>query len=140
MALNRQQRLLLLMLLKRMQRRKRCYYTRRSMNNLLFLSEEVNNMMQIGFSHLFALLPNPRSCCSYIREETWFTELWANRFDEHYQGGKRWVEDFRMSADTFIKLVEMLRPYLQKEDTVSPYLGRVKVVLGYVVSCQCDIT
>ena len=42
--------------------------------------------------------------------------MWSNRFDNNYQGG-RWRLDFRMNGETFDKLVELLRPYLEKQDT-----------------------
>ena len=44
-------------------------------------------------------LPNPRACRAYEREESWWQELWAHRFDENYHGGHRWKQDFRMKAN-----------------------------------------
>ena len=65
---------------------------------------------------------HPRSCRSFERQEFWFQALWANRLDESYQGGDRWKRDFRMTAETFLKLVNLLTPYLQKEVSFRIYI------------------
>ena len=58
-----------------------------------------------GFGRLSILKPRqPRSCQSYPRSETWFADMWGNRFVPGYQGD-RWECDFRMTGETFDKLV-----------------------------------
>ena len=63
-----------------------------------------------GFGRLSILKPRqPRSCQSYPRSETCFADMWGNRFVPGYQGD-RWKCDFRMTGETFDKLVTWLTP------------------------------
>ena len=69
-----------------------------------------------------ALLPTPRRCWSYERQECWFQDLWDHPFDERYHGGDRWRRDFGMNIETFVKLDGRLTPFLQTRDTVNTFL------------------
>ena len=98
------------------------------MQRMLLISESYHSgfMMQMhvmmsGFIQL-ALLPSPRRCWVYERQDCWFQDLWDHRFDDDYQGGNRWKRDFRMTIETFKKLIDRLTPILQKRDTVSTFL------------------
>ena len=74
---------------------------------------------------------NKRTIWALRREERWFNELWENRHNENYRN--RWRADFRMSGQTFEKLVNLLRPFLQRQDTffrsAIPVEKRVAVAL-----------
>ena len=71
------------------------------------------------------------------REESWFPDMWKNRFVEDYQGNP-WKEDFRMKGSTFAKLVAILTPYLQNQDTrfrlAIPVEKRVAIYYYYYLS------
>ena len=91
--------------------------------NFLFLMlhhHNTGNFKGITMQGMFGLLNNfskPRSCACYERSETWFEDLWDNRFDNEYRNSK-FKRDFRMEGTTFQKLVTELTPFLQKEDTI----------------------
>ena len=71
-----------------------------------------------GFGRLSILKPRqPRFCQSYPRSVTRFADMWGNRFVPGYQGD-RWKCDFRMTGETFDKLVTWLTPRLEKQEKV----------------------
>ena len=130
MAFSNKQKFLIIMLVFKMMRQKtrRQNLVRRRITNLIILWGETNInsllwQMQMSMMGLFQLtamqLPSARRCRAYERHDFWFSDLWNNRGDDEYHGGDRWKKDFRMNVDTFLKLVNKLRPYLQKQDTVS---------------------
>ena len=126
MPLSRKQRLLFIFLVIKMAKKRKKERKKSRFQALLQTSEMANTYFltymqtMTGFSQLISLgLRSPRSCRAYDRQEFWFQDLWTHRFDETYQGGGRWKRDFRMKAETFTSLVNILTPYLQKEDTVS---------------------
>ena len=117
--------LLLLLTLQMKRKRRRKNFNRMITNSLLMVSEIFRtelamhmNVVMATNAQLALLLPSPRQCWVYPREDSWFTGMWENRFDETYHGGHRWKKDFRMSIDTFLNLVHRLTPLLQKQDTV----------------------
>ena len=74
----------------------------------------------------------PRAAWEYPRREFWFSNMWDNRLVENFEGGK-WKADFRMNGNTFSKLVELLKPYMQKKshDSVHQYLLKNVLRLDY---------
>ena len=94
-----------------------------------------------GFGRLPILKPRqPRSCQSYPRSETWFADMWGNRFVPGYQGD-RWKCDFRMTGEIFDKLVTWLTPRLEKQETFlrQPILvmKRVAIALWRLATGDC---
>ena len=81
----------------------------------------IKNFKRLTMQNTFGLLREefcrPRCCAAYERSETWFGDLWNNRFDNEYRCGK-FKRDLRMEGTTFQKLVNELTPFLQKEDTI----------------------
>ena len=53
-----------------------------------------------------------RSIWAFPRQEFWFTRMLG---DQIFQ--QNWRSDFRMTQQTFMSLVELVRPRLQKRDT-----------------------
>ena len=49
------------------------------------------------------------------RNETWFTDLWANRNNPQFD--KYWKTDFRISRSTFQKIIELVQNSMEKSDT-----------------------
>lgn len=108
--------LLILILVK-----KRIDVKRRKRKNLRLLQMlHFNNYLQSvrKLKLVFVMMlmrKRPRSVWAFEREERWFDELWNNRYNEEFLD--RWRADFRMSGVTFAKLVYLLRPVLEKQDT-----------------------
>ena len=115
----RKRMLFMIFILKKLKEKRRIRRNKRIFRQLILHDAMCNSYMQmlqiIGTTQS---IPRFRSCQAYERRCFWFDDLWANRFDPHYHGGDRWMLDFRMRVDTFVKLVETFAPYLQKEDTV----------------------
>ena len=70
------------------------------------------------FSNLFScleILPNTRSVWQLEREEKCFDNMWENRHSIDFQ--LQWKLDFGMNNLSFEKLVDLIRPGLEKHDT-----------------------
>ena len=76
-------------------------------------------------------LRKSRSCWLYERSETWFEDLWDNRFVQGYRNDN-WKNDFRMTGETFDKLVQWLAPYMTKQPTLfrEPIVIQKRVAIG----------
>lgn len=57
----------------------------------------------------------PRSVWAYKRRELWFNRMMYVEEDENLN--LHWKQDFRMTRPTFLKIVELVRPRLEKRDT-----------------------
>ena len=77
------------------------------------------------------ILPKTRSVWERDREEFWFENMWENRHNHDMQLQRRL--DFRMNGENFEKLVDIVRPRLEKQDTqlrkAIPVEKRVAVAL-----------
>ena len=58
------------------------------------------------------LVPNPRRLWMHLWSTQWWEDVVLNNFGPH-----DWMENFRMSRDTFQYLCDQLRPLIQKQDT-----------------------
>ena len=58
------------------------------------------------------LVPNPRSIWVYPRSSHWWEDVVLRNFSAH-----DWMENFRVSRDTFQYLCDQLRPLIRKQDT-----------------------
>ena len=59
--------------------------------------------------HAEMFIPNPRSCWRYPRSSEWWESVVLSSF-EH----RDWMENFKMSRDTFMYLYNQLRPVIKK--------------------------
>ena len=70
------------------------------------------------FSNLFTCLEILLNI-SYVwkpeREEKWFNNMWENRHSSDFQ--LQWTLDFGMNGLNLEKLVDLIRPGLEKHDT-----------------------
>ena len=57
-------------------------------------------------------VPNPRSLWMYSRSTHWWEDVVLSNFGHH-----DWMENFRMSRDTFQYLCDQLRPQIQRKNT-----------------------
>ena len=73
-----------------------------------------NRMRALLCSSLF--LGKERTTWAIYRREYWFADMVQNINDPH--NTRSWRCDFRMSIDVFRKLVEMVRPQLERQNTV----------------------
>ena len=60
-------------------------------------------------------LPQLRRIWQLERQERWFETMWEHGADNGYQ--TYWKTDFRMSGESFQKLVQLISPALVKRDT-----------------------
>ena len=58
------------------------------------------------------LVPNPRTTWIYHRSSHWWEEVVLGSFTEH-----DWMENFRMTRETFIYLCDQLKPEIEKQNT-----------------------
>ena len=65
-------------------------------------------------SILSLTLPQPRRICQLERQEIWFETMWEHRDDNGYQ---TWKANFRMSGESFQKLVRLNSSALIKRDS-----------------------
>ena len=56
---------------------------------------------------------NPRTIWAVPRDQRWFDQAYDNNAVAHF-----WKSDFRMRKETFEQVVELVRPYIEREDTV----------------------
>ena len=68
-----------------------------------------------NFLNYIQLLPKTRSIWKIDREEFWFESMWENRHNHDTQ--LQWKLDFRMNGMNFEKLVDLVRPRLEKQNT-----------------------
>ena len=61
-------------------------------------------------AHVF--IPNPRSLWIHSRSSQWWEDVVLGNFGPH-----DWMENFRMSRETFQYLCDQLRPLIQKQNT-----------------------
>ena len=66
-------------------------------------------------SILLLALPQPRQIWQLERQERWFETMWGQRDENGYQN--YWKVDFRMSGESFQKLVWLVSPAIIKKDT-----------------------
>ena len=66
-------------------------------------------------SILLLTLPQPRRIWQLERQERWFETMWEHRDDNGYQ--TYWKADFRMSGESFQKLVRLNSSALIKRDS-----------------------
>ena len=104
-----------------MQRRKnaRKKFRRLFMNNINIHSHRLRLQMLLSGmrTSLFGLnFRKPRSVWAYERQEFWFNRmLYDLQEDENFN--LHWRQDFRMTLPTFMKIVELVRPRMEKRDT-----------------------
>ena len=109
---------LLLLLLKEWKKK----YEKRQYRNLYFKNAVAHHRSQrirfflssIGLTTLLGILKlrRARLIWMYPRHEFWFTRMLADQVFHQF-----WRSDFRMSLQTFIALVELVRPRLERRDT-----------------------
>ena len=88
------------------------------MNNLAGHSYKQRQQMLLSAlrSSLFGLnFRKPRSIWAYERQEFWFHKMLHGFEDENFD--LHWKQDFRMTQPTFMKIVELVRPRLERRDT-----------------------
>ena len=56
-----------------------------------------------------------RNLWAYERDETWFSKLLNDDGDPNFD--IRWRNEFRMKHSTFLQIVQLVRPRLEKRDT-----------------------
>ena len=66
-------------------------------------------------SILLLTLPQPRRIWQLERQERWFETMREHRDENGYQ--TYWKADFRMSGESFQKLVRLVSPAIIKRDT-----------------------
>ena len=97
------------------------------------ISKRKNFLASISKSNLFALCNGKKeqSTWKFNREENWFEDIWRNRQSNQFQ--IRWRQDVRMNGVNFEKLVALVQPNLEKQDTnlrkAVPMKKRVGVTL-----------
>lgn len=67
-------------------------------------------VMSLCASELFAV--NPRSVWMLTRSSRWWEDIVLNSFGHH-----DWMENFKVSRDTFQYLCQQLQPIIQKQNT-----------------------
>ena len=56
-----------------------------------------------------------RSVWAFEREEKWFQNLYENVLNPEYE--KYWKMNFRVSGETFLKIIDLVRDRMEKRDT-----------------------
>ena len=81
------------------------------------ISKRKHFLAFISKSNLFALCnwKKERSTWKFNKEENWFEDIWRNRQSNEFQ--TRWRQDFRINGVNFEKLIALVRPNLEKQET-----------------------
>ena len=81
-----------------------------------FINKYLQSRKLFGNASILSLaLPQPRQIWQLERQGRWFETMWEHRDDNGYQ--TYWKADFRMSGESFQKLVRLFSPALIKRDT-----------------------
>ena len=81
-----------------------------------FINKYLQSRKLFGNASISSLaLPQPRRIWQLERQGRWFETMWEHRDDHDYQ--TYWKADFRMSGESFQKLVRLFSPALIKRDT-----------------------
>ena len=81
-----------------------------------FINKYIQSWKMFGNASILLLtLPQPRRIWQLERQERWFETMWEHRDENGYQ--TYWKADFRMSGESFQKLVRLVSPAIIKRDT-----------------------
>ena len=72
-------------------------------------------LLQYNLFSCLEIIWKTRSVWQLEREEKWFDNMWENRLSSDFQ--LQWKLDFRMNSLNFQKLVDLVRPGLEKHDS-----------------------
>ena len=83
---------------------------------LQFRTQRVRHFSSLIQTTLFNTFIRNRNLWAYERYETWFSKL-MNNDDGDSKFDIRWRNEFRMKHSTFLQIVQLVRPRLEKQDT-----------------------
>ena len=106
-------RLLFLMMVKKILSEKK---RKKEKGRRFFINKYLQSRKVFGNASILSLtLPQPRRIWQLERQERWFETMWEHRDDNGYQ--TYWKADFRMSGESFQKLVRLNSSALIKRDS-----------------------
>ena len=83
---------------------------------LQFRTQRARHNFSLIQTTLFNTFIRNRNMWAYERDETWFSKL-LNNDDGDPNFDIRWRNEFRMKHSTFLQIVQLVRPRLEKQDT-----------------------
>lgn len=111
------QKLLFFIIVKSLLRRKISYNKKKKRQYLNLLRGLKQRFFGIatGSITILILIKVQRSVWAFEREEKWFQNLYENVLNPEYE--KYWKMNFRVSGETFLKIIDLVRDRMEKRDT-----------------------
>ena len=111
------QKLLFLIMVKSLLRRKVSIAKKKKWQYLNLIRNMRRRFFDYSTSNIFILLLSryQRSVWAFEREERWFQNLYENILNPEYE--KHWKMNFRVTGETFLQLINLVRARMEKRDT-----------------------